>query len=164
MNIFEMLRIDEGLKLELYKDTEGFWTVGIGHLVTKDPSLAVAKKELDKLVGRSCNGVITKAEAETIFARDVDKATTGILSNATLKPVYNVLDSIRRAALINMVFQMGTNGVANFKNSMRLVQDKKWEQAATELAKSAWYRQTKNRATRVIETMRTGTWKAYENL
>lgn len=164
MDIFGMLRIDEGYDSKIYKDTEGFWTIGIGHLLTRDPSLDVAKRELDKLVGRPCNGQITKAEAEAIFAKDVDKATRGILGNATLKPVYDVLDGVRRAALINMVFQMGVGGVAGFPASMRLLKSQQWEAAAKELANSKWYRQTPNRAKRVIETFRTGTWKAYENL
>ena len=47
MNIFEMLRIDEGCKLDLYKDTEGYWTIGIGQLITKNPSKDVARAELD---------------------------------------------------------------------------------------------------------------------
>lgn len=162
MDIFGMLRIDEGYDSKIYKDTEGFWTIGIGHLLTRDPSLDVAKRELDKLVGRACNGQITKAEAEAIFAKDVDKATQGILGNATLKPVYDVLDGVRRAALINMVFQMGVTGVAGFTNSMALLKAKNWEKAAVNLAQSKWYRQTPNRAKRVIETFRTGTWKAYE--
>ena len=164
MDIFGMLRIDEGYDSKIYKDTEGFWTIGIGHLLTRDPSLDVAKRELDKLVGRPCNGQITKAEAEAIFAKDVDKATRGILGNAVLKPVYDVLDEVRRAALINMVFQMGVAGVAGFTNSMALLKAKNWEKAAVNLAQSKWYRQTPNRAKRVIETVRVGTWKAYENL
>ena len=133
MDIFGMLRIDEGYDSKIYKDTEGFWTIGIGHLLTRDPSLDVAKRELDKLVGRPCNGQITKAEAEAIFAKDVDKATRGILGNATLKPVYDVLDGVRRAARINMVFQMGVTGVAGFSASMRLLKSKQWEAAAKEL-------------------------------
>ena len=164
MNIFGMLRIDEGCKLTIYKDTEGYWTVGIGQLLTKDPSLEVAKRELDKLVGRKANGVITQAEAETLFTKAVQKATTGILSNAVLKPVYDSLDSIRQAALINMVFQMGVAGVASFENSMKLLKAKNWSQAAINLAQSRWYKQTPNRAKRVIETFKTGTWKAYENV
>lgn len=162
MDIFGMLRIDEGYDSKIYKDTEGFWTIGIGHLLTRDPSLAVAKAELDKLVGRKCDGKITQAEAEAIFAKDVDKATRGILANAVLKPVYDVLDGVRRCALVNMVFQMGVAGVAGFPASMRLLKEGKWEAAAKELANSKWYRQTPNRAKRVIETFRTGTWKAYE--
>ncbi|ATN93090.1 endolysin-murein hydrolase [Salmonella phage Melville] len=166
MNIFDMLRIDEGLKLEIYKDTEGFWTVGIGHLLTKNPNKSVAISELDRLVGRNTSGKITQSEAELIFKNDVETAVSGILKNATLKPVYNsfIGDEPRLAALINMVFQMGVAGVAGFKNSMALLKAKDWDRAAVNLAQSKWYKQTTNRARRVIKTFETGTWKAYENL
>nr|4DKL_A Chain A, Mu-type opioid receptor, lysozyme chimera [synthetic construct] len=161
-NIFEMLRIDEGLRLKIYKNTEGYYTIGIGHLLTKSPSLNAAKSELDKAIGRNTNGVITKDEAEKLFNQDVDAAVRGILRNAKLKPVYDSLDAVRRAALINMVFQMGETGVAGFTNSLRMLQQKRWDEAAVNLAKSRWYNQTPNRAKRVITTFRTGTWDAYE--
>uniref|UniRef100_UPI00406992DB Endolysin,Stimulator of interferon genes n=1 Tax=Salpingoeca macrocollata TaxID=1924736 RepID=UPI00406992DB len=161
MNIFEMLRIDQGLRLKIYKDTEGYYTIGIGHLLTKSPSLNAAKSELDKAIGRNTNGVITKDEAEKLFNQDVDAAVRGILRNAKLKPVYDSLDAVRRAALINMVFQMGETGVAGFTNSLRMLQQKRWDEAAVNLAKSRWYNQTPNRAKRVITTFRTGTWDAY---
>nr|5TZY_A Chain A, Free fatty acid receptor 1,Endolysin,Free fatty acid receptor 1 [synthetic construct] len=163
-NIFEMLRIDEGLRLKIYKDTEGYYTIGIGHLLTKSPSLNAAKSELDKAIGRNTNGVITKDEAEKLFNQDVDAAVRGILRNAKLKPVYDSLDAVRRAALINMVFQMGETGVAGFTNSLRMLQQKRWDEAAVNLAKSRWYNQTPNRAKRVITTFRTGTWDAYGSL
>lgn len=164
MDIFGMLRIDEGLKLEMYKDTEGYWTIGIGQLLTKNPSKDVAMNELDKLMGRVCAGKITMREAEELFNASVAKARRGILGNATLKPVYDSLDEVRRCALVNMVFQMGEAGTAGFTNSMKLLKAKQWDQAAVNLAQSRWYKQTTNRAKRVIETFRTGTWKAYENL
>ena len=164
MDIFEMLRIDEGLKLDLYKDTEGYWTIGIGQLITKNPSKDVARAELDKLMGRVCNGRITMAEAEQLFNRSVENARRAILRNPKLKPVYDVLDEVRRCALINMVFQMGEAGVAGFTNSLRMLQQKRWNDAAVNLAQSRWYKQTPNRAKRVISTFKTGTWKAYENL
>ena len=63
-----------------------------------------------------------------------------------------------------MVFQMGVAGVAGFPKGMRLLKAKQWGQAAVELADSRWYKQTPNRAKRVISTFKTGTWKAYENL
>ncbi|AIZ02473.1 lysozyme murein hydrolase E [Escherichia phage vB_EcoM_VR25] len=164
MNIFEMLRIDEGCKLDLYKDTEGYWTIGIGQLITKNPSKDVARAELDKLMGRVCNGRITQVEAETLFNRSVEKARASVMRNAKLKPVYDSLDEVRRCALINMVFQMGEAGVAGFTNSLRLLQQKRWDEAAVNLAQSKWYKQTPNRAKRVISTFKTGTWKVYENL
>nr|4U14_A Chain A, Muscarinic acetylcholine receptor M3,Endolysin,Muscarinic acetylcholine receptor M3 [synthetic construct] len=161
MNCFEMLRIDEGLRLKIYKDCEGYYTIGIGHLLTKSPSLNAAKSELDKAIGRNTNGVITKDEAEKLFNQDVDAAVRGILRNAKLKPVYDSLDAVRRCALINMVFQMGETGVAGFTNSLRMLQQKRWDEAAVNLAKSRWYNQCPNRAKRVITTFRTGTWDAY---
>lgn len=164
MDIFEMLRIDEGYDNKIYKDTEGYYTIGIGQLLTKSPDINVAKAELDKLIGRKCNGVITRAEAEKLFLNSVDKATRGILGNPVLKPVYESLDAVRKAALINMVFQMGVTGVAGFTNSLRMLKEKRWDDAAVNLAKSRWYNQTPNRAKRVIATFKTGTWKAYENL
>nr|5GLI_A Chain A, Endothelin Receptor Subtype-B [Homo sapiens]5X93_A Chain A, Endothelin B receptor,Endolysin,Endothelin B receptor [Homo sapiens] len=102
-------------------------------------------------------------EAEKLFNQDVDAAVRGILRNAKLKPVYDSLDAVRRAALINMVFQMGETGVAGFTNSLRMLQQKRWDEAAVNLAKSRWYNQTPNRAKRVITTFRTGTWDAYLN-
>nr|5DSG_A Chain A, Muscarinic acetylcholine receptor M4,Endolysin,Endolysin,Muscarinic acetylcholine receptor M4 [Homo sapiens]5DSG_B Chain B, Muscarinic acetylcholine receptor M4,Endolysin,Endolysin,Muscarinic acetylcholine receptor M4 [Homo sapiens] len=101
-------------------------------------------------------------EAEKLFNQDVDAAVRGILRNAKLKPVYDSLDAVRRAALINMVFQMGETGVAGFTNSLRMLQQKRWDEAAVNLAKSRWYNQTPNRAKRVITTFRTGTWDAYQ--
>ncbi|QFR56072.1 lysozyme murein hydrolase [Serratia phage Muldoon] len=162
MTIFEMLAYDEGLKLTVYLDTEGFWTAGIGHLLTKNPSKAVAIAELDKLVGRSTGGTITKAEAERIFAQDVAKSEKGIQGNAVLGPVYAGLDSIRRMALVNMTFQLGVAGAAGFTNSMKLLAAKQWKEAAINLAKSKWYNQTPNRAKRVISVFETGTLSMYK--
>lgn len=162
MNIFQMLSVDEGLRLDVYKDTEGYWTVGIGHLLTKNPSKAIAIQELDRLVGRSTNGVITKDEAELIFKKDVDKAILGIKSNSTLAQIYAGLDDVRRDALVNMTFQLGVAGVAGFRKGMAAISAKDWKRAEVELKDSRWFKsQTPARAGRVIGVMCTGTYKGY---
>lgn len=160
MDIFTMLKTDEGIDLQLYKDTLGYYTIGIGHLVTKVDSFSTAVLTLNNALGRSTNGVITSEEAATLFQSDVQKAKES-LSEVGLGGLLNSLDPIRQAALINMSFQLGARGVANFKNSMALLASGNWEQAAVNLKQSNWFRQTTNRATRVIETFRTGTWDAY---
>lgn len=35
LSIEEQLMIDEGYKLTVYRDTEGFYAVGIGHLIKR---------------------------------------------------------------------------------------------------------------------------------
>lgn len=161
MNIFEMLKIDEGVELSMYIDSRGFYTIGIGHLLVKSRDRAAALAQLNRDVGRTTNGTITSAEAQKLFEADVASATRNIKSNPVLAPVWAVLDETRQMALINFVFQLGIGGAANFKNSMKLLQNRQWDQAAVELAKSNWYVQTTNRAKRVISVFKTGTLNAY---
>ncbi|ARB05911.1 hypothetical protein fHeYen901_138 [Yersinia phage fHe-Yen9-01] len=162
MNLFEMLRYDEGLKLEVYFDTEGYPTVGVGHLLTKVHNLMTGISILDKELGRSTQGRITTEDAEYLFSKDVEKAKAGIKSNTVLNDLYLSLDSIRQMALVNMVFQMGVAGVAGFNNSIKLLKAKQWDQAALNLAQSRWFKQTPNRAKRVIDVFKTGTMNAYK--
>ncbi|MDT4308411.1 hypothetical protein RPN21_07635 [Klebsiella aerogenes] len=58
MTLEEMIRFDEGSKNVVYKDSEGYWTVGVGHLLTKNQSKDVAIAELDELVGHKTYGYI----------------------------------------------------------------------------------------------------------
>lgn len=160
-DVFGMLQIDEGLKLTVYKDTEGYWTVGIGHLLSKKPSVDIAKSVLDSQIGRTTNGTITDAEARKLFQTDVDKAIQQIKLNSTLAPIYAAYDDTRKQALINMVFQLGIDGAAGFKNSLTLVKTGSYSQALTNLRKSKWYSQTPKRAERVIQVLTTGTFNAY---
>lgn len=162
MNIFQMLTYDEGKRNELYKDTEGYWTIGIGHLVSKNSDKNNAIAILDKKFGRKTNGSLADCEVESLFNEDVKITINGILSNAKLKPVYNGLDPVRQMALVNMTFQMGVAGVAGFTNSLKLINAKQWEKAAQNLALSKWNKQTPNRSNRVISVFRTGTLNAYK--
>lgn len=158
---FDMLRLDEGLKLTVYKDTEGYWTVGIGHLLTKVNDKSVAIATLDKLVGRKTNGVITEAEARTIFKADVEKAIKQVKQSKILSPIYDKVSPTRKMAIVNMVFQMGIAGAESFKNSLTLISNSYYTQAGINLRKSKWYKQTPNRAERVIKVLTSGTLDAY---
>ena len=77
MNIFEMLRIDEGCKLDLYKDTEGYWTIGIGQLITKNLSTDVARTELDKLMKSISAWMLMACEnAASVFTAPLSTQTS----------------------------------------------------------------------------------------
>lgn len=160
MNIFDMLKYDEGLKLTIYKDTEGYPTIGIGHLLTKS-TMTVARQELKKLVNRDTD-TITLDEANRIFKQDVDKILSGMKSYPQVDAVYQSLDETRKMALINMSFQLGLAGVAGFTNSLKLLLAKRWDEAAVNLAKSKWNSQTPNRSNRVISVFKTGTLNQYK--
>lgn len=133
---FDMLRVDEGLKLTVYQDHLGYWTVGIGHLLTKIKDKAKAIQILDNLLGRKTNGVITEKEARQIFADDVAKVKRDIKNSAILSPIYDKVSDTRKLGIINMVFQLGLKGAEGFKNSLTLISNAYYTQAGKNMRKS----------------------------
>ena len=158
---FDMLRVDEGLKLTVYQDHLGYWTVGIGHLLTKIKDKAKAIQILDNLLGRKTNGVITEKEARQIFADDVAKVKRDIKNSTILSPIYDKVSDTRKLGIINMVFQFGLKGAEGFQNSLTLISNAYYTQAGKNMRKSRWYSQTPNRAERVIKVLTSGTLDAY---
>ncbi|KAN0037704.1 hypothetical protein ACTFIV_003058 [Dictyostelium citrinum] len=163
----EMLKYDEGEELEMYKDTQGYYSIGIGHLITKkddkDEAIKILEGEIGHKVELNSNNEpeITSCESQSLFEKDASAAIQSIENNSTLSSIYDDLDSIRQMALTNMVFQLGENGVSKFKKSLKLIEEKKWEDASVELKNSSWNKQTPNRSNRVISVFKTGTLDAY---
>src|SRR3546814_3926036 len=69
-------------------------------------------------------------------------------------------DPVRATALLSMAFQMGAAGLAGFKNSLKLVEQKRWAEAAANMMLSKWAKQTPERAARVTKMIETGAYKA----
>ncbi|HDZ1527099.1 TPA: glycoside hydrolase family protein, partial [Klebsiella pneumoniae] len=147
-------------KLKLYKDTEGYWTIGIGHLVTKNPSKEQAIACLDKELNRVTSGVISKSESEQLFNLDISRALRDI-ERSELSSIYIQTNGPRRAALVNLTFQLGLAGVLKFRKMIQYLKVGNYEAAADEGLDSKWARQTPNRARRVSEVIRTGTFSSY---
>jgi lysozyme len=58
-----------------------------------------------------------------------------------------------------MAFQMGVTGLMGFKNTLALVEQGKYQDAAENMLKSKWAQQTPARAQRISNQMRTGDWQ-----
>lgn len=159
MNLYQMLRHDEGEKLELYKDSEGFWTIGIGRLITKNPSYQEALGVLSSYTG-DMTGRITQVQSEKFLTEDILRATRSI-ERSVLNKTYNQLNDARRMALVNMVFQLGLSGVLGFKKMIHHLQLGNWSAVAAEALDSKWARQTPNRARRVATVIKTGSLGVY---
>lgn len=157
MKLTEMIRYDEGEKLELYKDTEGYWTIGVGHLLTKDPSIERAKDQLEVSIKRRTD-TITHDESLKLLEKDLERTVRDVMTIEVIK----TLDDARQKALANMVFQLGLNGVKQFKKMIQALEQKDYTRAATEAMNSRWARQTPNRARRVTDVIRKGDFTAYK--
>lgn len=128
------LVLDEGEVLHEYKDSLGYSTIGVGRLI-------------DKRKG----GGITKEESMYLLDNDIDRKSKQVFDN--LPWLKNHPDQVQRA-VVNMAFQMGIEGLLGFKNTLSLIQGKKYKEAADNALKSKWAAQTPNRAKRVTDMIR----------
>ncbi len=161
MTLEDMILFDEGSRNAVYKDSEGYWTVGVGHLLTKNPSKDVAITELDRLVGHKSYGYINDQEIQKILTKDINNTVKDI-SRTNLALTYTVIDEVRRAALVNMVFQLGATGVLGFKKMLQYLNNREYELAADEALDSKWAVQTPARAKRVTGVIRNGNFESYK--
>lgn len=137
--LVRQLRGDEGEKPCVYQDHLGFWTIGVGRLVdARKPGAGLRSDEITYLLNN-----------------DIDDRIDA-LSRAL--PWFQNLDDARKGVLLNMAFQMGTQGLLGFSNTLALIKDGKYENAAAALMQSKWATQTPKRAQRLADQMRTGLW------
>ena len=137
----EELKIDEGVKYEIYLDHLGLPTFGIGHLITED----------DAEHGQEVGTAVTEDRVNECFESDVAQ----VLSDCeTLYPDYNDLPEEVQLIIANMMFNMGRPRLSKFKGMKAGVDARDWEKAADEMVDSRWYKQVTNRADRLVERMR----------
>jgi lysozyme len=74
-----------------------------------------------------------------------------------LLPWWSTLDDVRARVLVNMAFNMGAVGLAQFHQTLAAVRAGAYEAAASGMLHSLWARQVGPRALRLAEMMRTGT-------
>ena len=148
MNLEELkehIKFEEGVKLNdngehiLYKYSLGYKTLGIGHLVkATDP-------ENEMEVGT----VVSQERVDECFEADLQIA---IKDAETFCEGMEVDDNIKEC-VTHMVFQLGLPRLNKFKNFKKALLDGYIETAQAEIKDSLWYRQTTNRADRLIEKL-----------
>ncbi len=70
----------------------------------------------------------------------------------------------RTDVLLSMAYQLGVDGVSQFKNMLNAIAEENFAEAANAMLTSLWARQTPGRARRHAEVMRTGTYDVYRGL
>jgi len=162
--IEKMLKGDEGIRTRWYTDSEGYPTIGIGHLLIRERTKDTARINaiISKAVGREVtNGTITAEEVSKLFAQDLANVRAGIAKTTNLREVYVDLNRPRQMAIENMCFQMGYGGVAKFTETLAAMKVKDWQTAYFQLRKSVWASQTPGRAARVSKVILTGNLESY---
>ena len=105
MNIEELrdqLKIDEGVKYEIYNDHLGYATFGIGHLIV----------EGDEEHGKPVGTAVSEERVNAIFEEDVQKY---ISESKKVFPNLDDLPETAQQVIVNMCFNIGAPRVSQFK-------------------------------------------------
>ena len=136
----EQIMFEEGVKYEIYRCSEGYPTAGIGHLITEWD-----EDYFDKPVGTK----VSKEQVAKWFEADLGVA---IADMNQFTEGMNVDENVREC-VTEMVFQLGLPRLNKFKKFKQALLDGDIETAQAEMKDSLWYRQTTNRAERLIEKL-----------
>lgn len=128
------LKNDEGWEPSAYEDSLGYLTIGYGFLIDDRK-----------------NGEIPRHIAEDWLRYAAMIRWNGLVS---AKPWLNDQPEDVQRSLANMAYQLGVNGVLNFKKMMAHLEIGNRDLAAIEALDSKWASQTPNRAKRVTDLMR----------
>lgn len=125
------LLVDEGLKLKPYRCTAGRLTIGVGR----------------NLEDRG----ITESEALLLLDNDIKDFWEQL--RVRLPWLEKAPETVQEA-MVNMVFNLGVNGLLGFKETLALMQTEKYDEAASAMLASKWARQVGKRAERLAGQVR----------
>lgn len=131
------LRREEGVRTAAYADHLGYLTIGVGRLID----------------GRKGGG-LSNDEIDYLLANDIAKVQRQMAGWPAWEKVK--ADPVRAVALISMCFQLGSAGLAGFKNTLSMIAAGRWADAAKNMLQSKWAQQTPARARRVAAMIETG--------
>lgn len=120
-NIEHDLTIDEGRVKYAYPDSLGYLTIGIGHLIDKRKGGSLPDEIIDALFQYDLKEKINQLDRSLSWWRGTPDECQEVL--------------------INMCFNLGINGLLNFKNTLRLIKDEQYSKASVELMNSSAARQ-----------------------
>lgn len=139
------VELDEGDVRVVYDDATGKPIVAGSHVIG-NPTIGHGRL-------LCAPGGISRAEDDTLFANDLARAQ----KLAATLTVYAQLDPVRQGVLVEMVFQMGLAGVAEFHQMLAAMGRGDWKAAKAAMLDSAWARQqSPGRAQKLATIVETG--------
>lgn len=137
------LMVDEGCRLKPYVDTTGNTTIGYGHKGIEDVMLDI-------------DGGISEQYALDLLERDMQKVAFNL--NIVL-PWWINLGDPRETAMANMAFNLGVEGLLEFRETLVYLKSGDFDNAAKEMLNSKWATQVRERAVRLANVVRTGVYQ-----
>lgn len=128
----KLLELHEGKRNLMYTDSVGIPTIGIGHNLQKPIS--------DKAVS-------------VIFQDDIQDTIKDL---DTHLPWWKTLSENRQLVIADMCFNLGITKLLQFNNTLKAMQEGRYNDAAEGMGNSKWAVQVGSRAVRLQKMMREG--------
>ncbi|WP_341665922.1 glycoside hydrolase family protein [Vibrio sp.] len=141
-NVYQQLKIDEGVEYEVYLDHLGYPTLGVGHLI----------KEGEPEHGADVGTKVSEERVFELFEQDLDLAISECVALYGMSE-WDEFPGEVKEILVNMMFNMGRTRLSKFRKMNAHLVCGEWASAAVEGRDSRWYRQVTNRAERLMTRM-----------
>ena len=152
--LMEKLIAHEGLRLQVYEDSLGIATIGIGRNLE---DRGITPEELEWMDIPNMDTIyqygISEADAMYLAQNDVQIVEEELLRS---HPCVEILDAVRQLVLVDMAFNMGVPRFGKVKKMWAAIHENNFEEAAKEMLDSRWANQVKSRSTKLAHAMHTG--------
>ena len=126
----------EGEVLEIYEDSLGYKTLGIGHLCQpEDP-------EYKWEVGTKVSQEIVDMYYESDFDKHYKEAIHVFGSEEDFEKLPEVIQRV----LVNMCFNLGGSRLSKFRNMLKACRNHDWKEMAVQMEDSRWFNQVGGRS------------------
>jgi GH24 family phage-related lysozyme (muramidase) len=142
----EQIKRHEGEVLEIYKDSLGYLTFGVGHLVRED----------DPEFGQPEGTPVSQERVDEVYEYDFDKhleETIHLFESKGGEDFHALPENIQHV-LVNMTFNLGGTRFGKFNNMWKGVVENDWEKVAVEMEDSKWFGQVGRRSVELQEMVR----------
>lgn len=140
--LFKLISRHEGIRNQIYKDSFGNPTIGIGFNLS-DPNNRRILQQLNISELDLRNG-LTDHQIKQIF--DISLKQAIIDAKKFIPNLYTLPTNVQKA-LIDMSFNLGYVKLSKFINVKKALEQRDFNKAAQEMLNSNWARQVGNRAT-----------------
>ena len=153
-NFIEKLIAHEGLRLQVYQDSLGIDTIGIGRNLE---DRGITKEELNTMDIPNMDVIyevgINEVDAVYLANNDVQIVEEELVR---AHPCVDKLDSVRQLVLMDMAFNMGVPRLCKFLKMWNAVHNEDFSTAAKEMLDSRWANQVKSRSVKLANAMHNG--------
>jgi GH24 family phage-related lysozyme (muramidase) len=150
----QQIELDEGYRAGPYKDSRGLWTIADGRCVETAPFTGAEWKFL--LDGGHLTVQIDHLGSQFLLHQKEQQAVAAL---KTLLPQWDTMGDVRQNALIEECYQLGNSFLVGWPHTLAAIRNNDWDGVANAEMESEWAQhQTPQRASKLIQMLRSGQW------